>query len=126
MPTKTSIIYYIPEHYFSPRLHVFEELMGSHWDEVDASVRDIQKQQTAHITSKFNLRIVHLSSTPIQKVPDECVQRFLKTKGANQPIVTIDGEVKKVGKFLSPKELAAIFDGFSVQIPNDPDEGPSK
>lgn len=118
---KMTIEYYVPENYFSPRLHVFEELLGMHWNEIDESVRNIQKKQMEHITHDFDLRILNYSSLSHKTNISEETRKALSDNNYELPLVIINGHVKKIGKLLSPTELANIFDGFSVQIPNDPD-----
>ncbi|KRL16175.1 hypothetical protein FD12_GL000652 [Lentilactobacillus rapi DSM 19907 = JCM 15042] len=54
---KTSITYYVPLGYSSPRLHVFEELMGQHLDEIDKSIRAIHQKQLAQIFAGFSVQI---------------------------------------------------------------------
>ena len=122
MTKKTVIVYYVPKNYHSPRLHVFEELLGMHWNEVDESVRAIQKKQIEHITTNFDLRIVNYSSLNDKVDINDEIRKALVNSNYESQLVIIDSHVQKIGKFLSPEELANIFDGFSVQIPNDPDE----
>lgn len=118
---KTNITYYVPLGYPSPRLHVFEELMGQHLDEIDKSIRAIHQKQLAHITKNFTLKIIPIDLKALDQETNQEIIQIFSSKGLKLPIVLINGRVKKLGKFLSPTELAQIFDGFSVQIPNDPD-----
>lgn len=118
---KTTITYYVPKDYTSPRLHAFEMLMGGHQDEIDKSVRSIQEKQFAYITRNFTLKLVHFDSSLTGLKNNQEIAKVLASKKEPVPIVSINDKVIKIGKFLSPQELASLFDGFSVQIPNDPD-----
>ncbi|KRL21644.1 hypothetical protein FC98_GL000671 [Lentilactobacillus kisonensis DSM 19906 = JCM 15041] len=96
-------------------------LMGGHQDEIDKSVRSIQEKQFAYITRNFTLKLVHFDSSLTGLKNNQEIAKVLASKKEPVPIVSINDKVIKIGKFLSPQELASLFDGFSVQIPNDPD-----